>query len=72
MADIEGLVPKAGGLLAIGPQHSEDPLDNQPDGVEEEAGDQGEDHLEGYFPRCRDNIICEMIPTCPSQSWSIM
>ena len=53
MADIEGLVPKAGGLLAIGPQHGEDPLDNQPDGVEEEAGDQGEDHLEGYFPRCQ-------------------
>ena len=53
VAHIEGMVPKAGGLLAIGPQHGEDPLDNQPDGVEEEPGDQGEDHLEGYFPRCQ-------------------
>ena len=51
---------KAGGLLAIGPQHGEDPLHNQPDGVEEEAGDQGEDHLEGYFPRYQgqyNNIV---------------
>ena len=54
VAHIEGMVPKAGGLLAIGPQHGEDPLDNQPDGVEEEAGDQREDHLEGYFPRCQE------------------